>query len=31
MSEQPIELSIVKTELLGKTVLHYVTMNNNTH
>ena len=31
MSEQPIELLLVKFELLRKTLLYYVTPNNNMH
>ena len=31
MSEQPIELSLVKIEFLIKTLLHFLTPNSNTH
>jgi hypothetical protein len=31
MSEQPIELSLVKIELLSKMLLHCVTPNSNMH
>ena len=31
MSKQPIELSYVKFELPSKTLLYYVTSNDNTH
>ena len=31
VSKQLIELSLVKIEILSKTLLHYVTPNNNTH
>ena len=31
MSEQPIELSFVEIELMGKTLLNNVTPNSNTH
>jgi hypothetical protein len=30
MSEQPIHLSLVETELLSKTLLHCILLNNNT-
>ena len=29
--EQPIELLPIKTEFMSKTLLHYVTLNSNTH
>ena len=31
MSEQPIELSLVKIELLSKPLLQYITPNSNMH
>ena len=31
MFKQPIELSLVEIELLSKTLLHYIILNNNTH
>ena len=31
MSEQPIELSLVKIKLLNNTLLYYVTPHSNTH
>ena len=31
MSEQHVELSLVKIELLSKMLLHYMTPNSNTH
>ena len=31
MSKQPIELLLVKIELLSKKLLHYVTINSNMH
>jgi hypothetical protein len=31
MSKQPIELLLVEIELTSKTLLHYVTPNNNIH
>jgi hypothetical protein len=30
MSKQPIQLLLVEIELLSKTLLHYITLNNNT-
>ena len=31
MSKQPIELSLVQIELLGKTLFHCITLNSNMH